>query len=191
MLLLSPMAPHFAEELWRVLGHSGSLADESWPAYDPELLQDHEIEVPVQVNGKLRARVTVSAVADRGDIEAAGWADPKIAAVLQGKTLKKVVVVPGKLVNFVVDGRGETAKVSPTKKGDTAFFIVTMKALCPFRAPCQDGHATARLRRRSQEPMPQIPPAKRAIVIVEGSGTAATNELGPEESPGVLTTKSW
>jgi leucyl-tRNA synthetase len=104
VLLLSPMAPHIAEELWHALGHRESLAQEPWPAYDPELLKDDEIEVPVQINGKLRARVTVSAEADRGDIEAAAWSDQRIAALLQGKTLKKVVVVPGKLVNFVVDG---------------------------------------------------------------------------------------
>ena len=79
-----------------------TLAYEPWPAYDPALLKDDEIEVPVQVNGKLRATVVVPADADGAAIEAAARADERIAAMLEGKTIRKVVVVPGKLVNFVV-----------------------------------------------------------------------------------------
>jgi leucyl-tRNA synthetase len=101
-LLLAPMAPHVAEELWRVLGHDKSLAYAPWPSYDPALLKDEEIEIPVQVNGKLRGRVSVPADADRDAIEAAARADERIAALLEGKAVRKVVVVPGKLVNFVV-----------------------------------------------------------------------------------------
>jgi leucyl-tRNA synthetase len=101
-LLLAPMAPHIAEELWQVLGHDESLAYAPWPSYDPALLKDEEIEIPVQVNGKLRGRVSVPADADRDAIEAAARADEKIAALLKGKAIRKVVVVPGKLVNFVV-----------------------------------------------------------------------------------------
>jgi leucyl-tRNA synthetase len=103
-LLLSPLAPHAAEELWQILGHVESLAYTPWPGFDPALLVDEEIEIPVQINGKVRGRVTVAAGADRGDVEKAAWADEKIAALLEGKTLKKIVVVPGKLVNFVVGG---------------------------------------------------------------------------------------
>jgi leucyl-tRNA synthetase len=101
-LLLAPMAPHLAEELWRALGRGESLAYAPWPSYDPALLKDDEIEVPVQVNGKLRARVTVPADADQGALEAAARADERVAALLEGKTVRKVIVVPGKLVNFVV-----------------------------------------------------------------------------------------
>src|SRR5262249_32525460 len=101
-LLLSPMAPHIAEELWQILGHGETLAYEPWPTYDPALLKDEEIEVPVQVNGKLRGRVTVPADATRDQIEAAARADERIAALLEGKAVRKVIVVPGKLVNFVV-----------------------------------------------------------------------------------------
>ena len=101
-LLLAPMAPHAAEELWQVLGHPQTLAYEPWPTFDPALLKDEEVEVPVQVNGKLRGRVTVAADADRDAIEAAARSDERIAAMLAGKTIRKVVVVPGKLVNFVV-----------------------------------------------------------------------------------------
>jgi leucyl-tRNA synthetase len=102
VLLLSPLAPHASEELWQILGHEQTLAYEPWPTYDPALLKDEEVEIPVQVNGKLRGRVVVPADADRDAIEAAARADERIAALLEGKTVRKVVVVPGKLVNFVV-----------------------------------------------------------------------------------------
>jgi leucyl-tRNA synthetase len=101
-LLLSPMAPHIAEELWQILGHEGTLAFEPWPGYNPELLKDDEVEVPVQVNGKVRGRVIVPAGADAAQLETAARNDDRIAALLAGKTIRKVVVVPGKLVNFVV-----------------------------------------------------------------------------------------
>jgi leucyl-tRNA synthetase len=96
------MAPHLAEELWQLLGHGKTLAYEPWPTYDPALLKDEEIEVPVQVNGKLRAKVVVPADADGPAIEAAARQDERIAGLIEGKTIRKVVVVPGKLVNFVV-----------------------------------------------------------------------------------------
>jgi leucyl-tRNA synthetase len=101
-LLLAPMAPHLAEELWQILGHGQTLAYEPWPTYDPALLKDDEIEIPVQVNGKLRGRVVVPADADKGQIESAAREDEKITVLLEGKIVRKVIVVPGKLVNFVV-----------------------------------------------------------------------------------------
>ena len=91
-----------AEEIWSLLGHEKTLAHEPWPDFDPELLKDDEIEVPVQINGKLRGRVVVAADASGPLIEKTAREDPKIAVLLEGKTIKKVVVVPGKLVNFVV-----------------------------------------------------------------------------------------
>jgi leucyl-tRNA synthetase len=105
-LLLAPMAPHVAEELWEVLGHKESLAYVPWPDFDPALLKDDEIEVPVQINGKVRGRVTVAAGADREGLEAAARADERVAALLLGKQVVKLVVVPGKLINFVVAGGG-------------------------------------------------------------------------------------
>jgi leucyl-tRNA synthetase len=102
VLLLAPLAPHVAEELWSRLGHASSLAHGPFPEADPALLVDETIEVPVQVNGKVRARLTVPADADREAMEAAARADAKVGELLAGATVRKVVVVPGRLVNFVV-----------------------------------------------------------------------------------------
>jgi leucyl-tRNA synthetase len=103
VLLLSPFAPHIAEELWQVLGHTRTLAYEPWPAFDPALLKDEEVEIPVQLNGRLRGRIVVAAGIDAAGLERAAREDPRIATLLQGKPVRKVVVVPGKLVNFVVE----------------------------------------------------------------------------------------
>jgi len=101
-LVLSPFAPHLAEELWQALGHERTLAFEPWPACDEAFLKDDVIDLPVQVNGKLRAVVRVPADADRPAMESAARENPKIAEMLAGKTVQKVVVVPGRMVNFVV-----------------------------------------------------------------------------------------
>ena len=100
--LLSPFAPHIAEELWSVLGHPKTLAYEPWPVHDEKYLVETEVEIPVQLNGKLRGKVTVPAGSDQPTIEAAAKADATIAAQLEGKTIVKTVVVPGKMINFVV-----------------------------------------------------------------------------------------
>jgi len=102
VLLLSPFAPHVGEELWRALGHRETLAYEPWPAFDESLIKEETIEVPVQINGKLRSRVQISADADRDAQEAAARADPKIAELLEGKTIVKKIIVPGRMVNYVV-----------------------------------------------------------------------------------------
>ena len=101
-LLLAPMAPHLAEELWELLGHPATLAYEPWPSYEPALLLDEEAEVPVQINGKLRAKVQVPANAGPEEVEAAARSDERIVALLAGKTIRKTIVVPGKMVNFVI-----------------------------------------------------------------------------------------
>jgi leucyl-tRNA synthetase len=101
-LLLAPYAPHLAEELWQLLGHNQTLAYEPWPTFDERWTKDAEIEIPVQILGKLRGKVVVPAGADQAAIEAAAKADPKIAEQLAGKTVVKTIVVPGKLINFVV-----------------------------------------------------------------------------------------
>ncbi|HET6772879.1 MAG TPA: leucine--tRNA ligase [Acidimicrobiales bacterium] len=102
VLLLSPLAPHVSEELWSRLGHRDSLATEPFPEADPALLVDETVEVPVQVNGKVRARVHVPADADAATMETAARADERVAALLAGTSVRKVVAVPGRLVNFVV-----------------------------------------------------------------------------------------
>jgi leucyl-tRNA synthetase len=100
--ILSPFAPHIAEELWATLGHSESLAYAPWPAFDPALLVEDSVEVPVQINGKLRGVVNVPTGADKDAMLAAAKGDEKIAPYLDGKTVVKEIVVPGKLVNLVV-----------------------------------------------------------------------------------------
>jgi leucyl-tRNA synthetase len=102
VLLLSPFAPHIAEELWQALGHKESLAHEPWPEFNSALAKEDTIEIPVQINGKVRSKVTVSADADAGTIEAAARADARIAELLAGKQIMKTIVVPGRLINFVV-----------------------------------------------------------------------------------------
>jgi leucyl-tRNA synthetase len=104
VLLLSPFAPHMAEELWQALGHAKSLAQEKWPEFDPALAQKDTIEIPVQIGGKLRSKIAVPAGADAAAIETAARADPRIAELLAGKQVVKAVVVPGRLVNFVIKG---------------------------------------------------------------------------------------
>lgn len=102
LTLLSPMAPHIAEELWSRLGFEGRASTQTWPTYDPALLVENEVEVVIQVNGKLRDRLKVPKDASKEDIEAAAKAVEKVAESLAGKTIVKSIVVPGKLVNFVV-----------------------------------------------------------------------------------------
>jgi leucyl-tRNA synthetase len=102
VLMLAPLTPHVAEELWERLGETAPLLSAAFPVPDPALLVDDEVEVPVQVNGKVRARIMVAAGSSEADHEAAARADPHIADLLAGKTISKVIVVPGRTVNFVV-----------------------------------------------------------------------------------------
>jgi leucyl-tRNA synthetase len=104
VLILSPFAPHIAEELWQLLGHATTLAYEPWPEADLQWLKEATIEVPVQVNGKLRGKVVAPTGADAATLESLARADSHVAAMLAGKTVVKVIVVPGRLVNFVVRG---------------------------------------------------------------------------------------
>ena len=102
VLLLSPYAPHIAEELWQILGHDRTLAWEPWPAYDEALTIEDTIEIPVQVKGKLRGRIRVAAQATAEQMEQAARSDSRVAEWIEGKEIVKVVVVPGRMVNFVV-----------------------------------------------------------------------------------------
>ncbi|OBF62360.1 leucine--tRNA ligase [Mycobacterium sp. 852002-51971_SCH5477799-a] len=102
VLMLAPLAPHMAEELWLRLGHQTSLAHGPFPVADPAYLVDDTVEYPVQVNGKVRGRVVVAADADQDALKAAALADEKVQAFLAGANPRKVIVVPGRLVNLVV-----------------------------------------------------------------------------------------
>jgi leucyl-tRNA synthetase len=102
VLMVAPLAPHLAEELWRRLGHDTPLAHGPFPVADPQYLVEDTVEYPVQVNGKVRGRITVAADADEDTLQAAAMADEKVIAFLGGATVKKVIVVPGRLVNLVI-----------------------------------------------------------------------------------------
>ncbi|WP_055399657.1 MULTISPECIES: leucine--tRNA ligase [unclassified Mycobacterium] len=102
VLMLAPLAPHMAEELWLRLGHTTSLAHGPFPQADPAYLVDESVEYPVQVNGKVRGRVVVAADADQDTLKAAALSDEKVQAFLAGANPRKVIVVPGRLVNLVV-----------------------------------------------------------------------------------------
>jgi leucyl-tRNA synthetase len=101
-LLLAPFAPYLAHELWEMLGEKGSLLRTPWPKYDPVLAKEEEIEIPVQINGKLRSRIVVAADASENVVRERALADEKIQAALTGKQIVKRIVIPGKLVNIVV-----------------------------------------------------------------------------------------
>ncbi len=101
LTLLSPITPHICEELWEILGGSGMLLYTAWPQYDESALERDEIEVVVQVNGKLRGRFRVPAKADKSEVEALALADENIKKHIEGLAVRKVIVVPGKLVNVV------------------------------------------------------------------------------------------
>jgi leucyl-tRNA synthetase len=102
LVMLSPFAPHITDELWEAMGHDQPLLRTPWPEYNAELAAEEELEIPVQVNGKLRARVRVPAGADEETIRARAFAEEKVAALIEGKQIVKLIVVPQKLVNIVV-----------------------------------------------------------------------------------------
>jgi len=104
VLLLAPFAPHIAEELWEALGHANSLANEPWPQFDPSLAKEDSVEVPVQINGKVRSKVVVPSDANAAALESAAKADERVAELIGGKQIVKVIVVPGRLVNIVIKG---------------------------------------------------------------------------------------
>ena len=103
LTLLSPFTPHLCEELWTLLGGEKELYDAPWPTYEESALKRREIELVVQINGKLRARITAPAETGSADLEALALADEHVQKHLVGLTVRKVLVVPGKLVNVVAN----------------------------------------------------------------------------------------
>jgi leucyl-tRNA synthetase len=101
MKLLSPFAPHIAEELWERLGHTETLAYEPWPDYDKELIKEKEIELAVQVNGKIKDRIVVAADADEEQIEAEALTSEKVKAAMGGKPARKVIVAKPRIVSII------------------------------------------------------------------------------------------
>ncbi|NJP36926.1 leucine--tRNA ligase [Alkalicoccus luteus] len=101
--LLSPVAPHVSEELWHKLGHNTTISYATWPVYDESWLTEDEIEIVVQVNGKVRAKLQVAKDASKEDLEKAAFDDARIKEETDGKTIRKVIAVPGKLVNIVAN----------------------------------------------------------------------------------------
>jgi leucyl-tRNA synthetase len=104
VLMLAPFAPHVAEELWEALGHEGGIlrSGARWPEFDKGLARKDEVEIAVQVNGKLRGRVNVAASATEEETRVAALSDERVRAWTEGKQIVKTVVVPGRLVNVVV-----------------------------------------------------------------------------------------
>jgi leucyl-tRNA synthetase len=100
-LMLAPMTPHLAEELWELLGHNEGLWTVSWPQFSEALAHENEVEIPVQVSGRVRGKVKVPAGTTQDEVVALAKADPSVAAHLSGKQIKKIVFVPDKLVNLV------------------------------------------------------------------------------------------
>ena len=102
LLLLSPMVPHLAEELWQAIGHEESIITATWPSYSKEALEEEQILIVVQVNGKVRSRFQITADATDEEIKNRALADERIVARIAGRPIKKVIVVKKKLVNIVV-----------------------------------------------------------------------------------------
>src|SRR5699024_7796481 len=101
--LLYPIAPHIGEELWSLLGHNNSITYEEWPTYDEEKITEAEVEIVVQVLGKVRSKLTVAKDISKEELEEVALKDEKVQPWLEGKTIRKVIVVPGKLVNIVAN----------------------------------------------------------------------------------------
>ena len=102
LLLLSPFSPHVAEELWEAIGNKPSIFEQNWPRWDEEAAKEEQIELVVQVNGKLRSKVIISAGTPDDEIKRIALEDDRIKEIMSGKPVKKVIVVKGKLVNIVI-----------------------------------------------------------------------------------------
>src|SRR5262249_47206266 len=103
LILLNPFAPHVSSELWEKLVGQGDIAEQPWPLYDEQFLAEDEVEIVLQINGKVRDRMTLPILAGEEEMKAAALANPKIQQLIAEKTVRKVVTVPKKLVNIVIE----------------------------------------------------------------------------------------
>jgi len=102
VLLLAPMTPHIADELWEELGKTGFTIDETWPSYDSEVAKADEVEIVIQINGKIREKLVIPADSDEEAMKLIVMENAKIKSEISGKTIRKMIIVKGKLVNIVV-----------------------------------------------------------------------------------------
>ena len=103
ILTLSPLAPHIAEELWAVLGHKQTLAYEPWPTFDERLTVEQSVEMPISIQGKLRSKINIARGMPNAEVEKIALLDERIAELLVGKTVQKVIIVPDRMVNIVAN----------------------------------------------------------------------------------------
>jgi leucyl-tRNA synthetase len=101
--ILAPFAPHVSEELWMKLGEQPSITQQPWPEYDGAQLVDESIEMPIAIKGKVRTHIAVPTDASSAALEKLALSDPKVAELISGKTVRKVIVVPGRMINIVAD----------------------------------------------------------------------------------------
>ncbi|MDR2169176.1 MAG: class I tRNA ligase family protein [Planctomycetaceae bacterium] len=101
-LILSPFAPHIAEELWSILGHKETITSEKWPTYDEEAIKESTIEIPVSINGKVKSKIIVNTNADESELEKTAIEDAKIKNLIEGKVIVKKIIVKNKMVNLVI-----------------------------------------------------------------------------------------
>jgi leucyl-tRNA synthetase len=101
--ILAPFAPHIAEELWQILGHENSITKADWPAYDESKMQQSTVEIVLQVNSKIRSRAIVPADANEDELKEIALNDESVKKSLEGLTIRKSIIVPGKLVNFIAN----------------------------------------------------------------------------------------
>ncbi len=112
LLLLAPAVPHFAEELWQLTGHTGSVHRQPWPAWDPELARDEMVQIAIQVNGKVRDVIDISIEAKQEDVQTLALASPRVCQHLEDETIEKIFYVQGRILNIVTATKGN---VSPSK----------------------------------------------------------------------------
>jgi leucyl-tRNA synthetase len=101
LLLLAPAAPHLAEEIWSLTGHTGSVHSQAWPVWDPELAWEEQVEIAVQVDSRVRAVIDVPAQAGQEEVLDKALAEPKVRQYLEGRRVKQIFFVPGRIINLV------------------------------------------------------------------------------------------